>query len=130
VAVRRISKGPNVTGYKLEVGYNSTCDSEHAWWKLVDTVQRIRLNTGAIAGEVARIEPGRFGDAELREFAAAYLSDGDFTLTIDEAHRCVRQMASGGAPAREIKEAMRRAFSRLVIDAMHQARIEVNLIVS
>lgn len=126
------------TGYRVEVGYNSSWHRDDAWERLKAEAQRVRSDGQAILAEARRVEALRvdeFSAEVLGEYVAAYAADADLTLTIHESasedeRPCIRQLASGGGESRDIKELLRRAFCRLLIAAMHREGIEVNLVVS
>jgi hypothetical protein len=121
-----------MTGWHIRIGYISgdSCDynQEQAWEILKAEVARLREDTAAIVAELHRLKPLLFRrDTQqmLWELAAAYKAeDGDATLTILEDSREILQMASGD---RELKEHVRRAFCRLVLDVMHKYGIDINL---
>ena len=121
-----------MTRYHIEIGYLSAGDPEQAWQILVDVVQGLREQPNRIIGEALRIEGGSM--RELIHFAEQYSARfdcDDATLRVIQPllgrKGSIMQLASGGGLDREIKEKMRRAFSRLVIAEMHNRRIEVNL---
>lgn len=123
-----------MTGYHISIGYNSTLNhverTGKAWEALKETVSQLRTRTNAIVAEVLREQPNLGPVDVLVEYAETYGQDVDRTLTIieatDDRPAEIMQLASGGGDARDIKEAMRRAFSRLVIFEMHKRGIEVN----
>lgn len=121
------------TGYTLQVGYLSAGNREEAWREMKAITAALRADPSAITREVLRLESGHTSES-LDDYAEAYRLDSDATITIHEAigdrPACIHQMASGGGESRDIKEAMRRAFCRLVIEAMHRKGIEVTMIVS
>lgn len=121
-----------MTGYTLTAGYQSGGNKADAWQRLKQTALRLCETPDAIAAEVERLEPGRYSGEERAEYAAAYALRQDLTITFrdDPDDPAIHQSASGGGRGRELKEAMRRAFCRLVIEAMHRERIEVNMIVA
>lgn len=121
------------TSYSISIGYVSGYgfqgDADERWRVLVDAVQNIREDYRAILREVSRIEPQDL--QPLMDYAKAYASEReDLTLRIvdteinGERCRYIAQCASGD---RTEKEVVRRAFCRLVIDAMHARGVEVNL---
>lgn len=120
-----------MTGYHLSVGYISGYsagqDRSQAWEVMKEIVARLRQEPGLIAAEAARIEPGTLD--ECLEFAQNYHpSVGDLTVVVREGDpQEVAQSASGGGCERAMKEKLRRAFSRLVIEQMHRHGFEVNL---
>lgn len=134
-----------VTGYHIRIGYNSALNADEkraAFETLKEVVASLRDDTDRLVREVkhesvAWSDPARaaIDDALLREYAEVYRPPArDATLTIiepigDEPGQ-IMQLASGGGEAREVKERLRRAFSRLVILEMHRRGIEVNLVVA
>ncbi len=129
-----------MTGYRIEIGYNSAGPTgAEAWESLKAVALEICGNVAAIAVEVTRLEPSYTID-ELHGFVMAYADREDLTVTfhdepawhedVSEFKPYISQLASGGGASREVKEACRRAFCRMVIEAMHRRRIEVNLRVS
>ena len=120
------------TSYVLQVGYPSMFDRSEMAEKLIEIVEAIQANPQMIVDEAIRLEPDR--DVELlREYSIRYVPPvADLTLTseVDEIGLPIfRQLASGGGESRDVKESLRRAFCRLVIEAMHRARMEVSLLV-
>lgn len=141
-----------MTGYYISTGYISGYSgfrgtAEDAWKALVDLVEALRKQTDRIVAEVMRVEP-QAGDfcqcCTVREYAEAYtegdrqvnrvidpevsgleaVARADGTLIIDHEGETVSQLASGN---RGTKEAVRRAFCRLVIEDAHRAGLEVDL---
>ena len=118
------------TIYAIRPGYNSRQDPLVVEQVLEKVVADLRHRPGVICAEVLRLEP----HADLKElagFAAAYARD-DLTLKVErtDGKLLVAQFASGSGPVRELKESCRRAFARLVIEAMHRQKMEVSLTVS
>jgi len=121
-----------MTAYYIEVGYNSYYgDRGEVAEKLKEVVADIREHPERLVAETLRIEPELSQEA-LAEYAASYKPPGeDLTISIDESDGLkIVQLASGGGEARELKEALRRAMCRLVIEAMHRAKMEINIRVS
>ena len=127
-----------MTGYYLEIGYNSGYSSnEEAWANLKSAAELLRTDPGRIFREVKRLEP-EIDDTLLQECAEAY--DGrDLSMTIvdeqaperlQDAPNYIRQFASGGGAYRSVKEACRRAVCRILIEEMHRKKMEVNMRVS
>ena len=126
------------TGYRLEVGYLSGGNRADAWADLKAVALDICEHSNRIYDEVERVEGAR--GVALDEYVVAYRDRDDLTITFHETPNhfetpedfrpYIYQMASGGGAGRELKEACRRAFCRLVIETMHRKRIEVNMIVS
>ena len=117
------------TGYHIEAGYNSGCSREVVEEQLLAEVDSICDNPEQILCEVERVEKLKPSD----EYADCYRKPwSDCTIKIlNDGHKIsVMQMASGGGDERGIKESMRRAFCRLVLERMHRNQMEVNVIVS
>jgi len=127
-----------MTGYHISIGYNSTLTHiERAgmtWEALKEVVAELRSQPNLIVGEVQRERSNLAEPHILLDYAAAYQDGIDKTLNIieatDDRPAEIMQLASGSGDGRDIKEAMRRAFCRLVIFEMHKRGIEVNLIVA
>lgn len=99
--------------------------------KLREVIEGIQATPEVIIAEVIRLEP-EYTVETLQEYAESYLVPvQDLTLTFHEEDGLpvFTQCASGGGESREYKEAMRRAFCRLVIDGMHREKMEVSMIV-
>jgi hypothetical protein len=106
------------------------------WWpliavshKLVRCVEQLRVQPERIVQEARRLnapETCEEGCCTLLDMAQAYQSD-DGTLVINHQEHYILQLASGD---RMLKEHVRRAFCRLVIEDMHRQGIEVCLQVS
>lgn len=121
-----------MTGYHLQVGYQSGNSKADAWEALKAIVADLRTRPNELAVECARYDD--FSKADLMEYAELYQGDRDATISIIEAdgdrEAEVMQLASGMGASRDIKEALRRAFCRLVICRMHERGMEVNLVVA
>lgn len=129
------------TGYHLSLGYcsgfsKSQCQAK-AWDTFTQWVATMRENTRAIAEETSRLEPSLNAHdvwSVAKTFAAS--AEGCTLTVIDKVDehgdpsRSVMLMASGGGEYRVIKEATRRAFCRLALEAMHREGIELNISVS
>lgn len=133
------------TGYHLRVGYCSGSSGEHDayknWQMLVQLVGEIRDQPGMIIKEVERVGDQDKHDGTLLWSAAEDMSTAaaeagsQACMVIDDPpgggrDREVLLMASGGKPGRAAKEAVRRAFCRVVIEEMHRRGIEVSLVVA
>ncbi len=124
-----------MTGYYLRPGYQSNGSREEAWAVIRAIVADLRLDPNAIMAEVVRVDPKILLDEDYDECAMLYADDRDLTLRIFDAGReadqqdgpVIVQLASGGGKFREIKEQLRRAYCRLVIERCHAKGIEVNL---
>jgi hypothetical protein len=129
------------TSYYLSVGYLSGYSfqggPDAAWEVLKWIVERLRHEPSKLVAEARRLgAPERCarGCCDLRELAERYGAGEDLTLTVvervdedDAPVRYIRQVASGD---RMLKEHVRRAFCRLVIEEAHREGIEVDLTVS
>jgi hypothetical protein len=117
-----------MTGYHIEVGYNSGSFKVEVADKLREVVKTICAKPETILAEVKRIE----GCDIPEEYAESYREPWkDATVSfIDGEDFQVMQLASGGGESRDYKESMRRAFCRLVLEAMHRERMEVSVVVA
>lgn len=127
-----------MTGYHISIGYQSGGpDKEEAWEILKRVVLEICNRPHYLIDEAVR-----FGmqPREAHEYAGAYASacveyagTEDSTLRIIEGPRAegnppqIMMLAGGSGESRTIKEAMRRAFCRTVMDEMHKRGIEINI---
>lgn len=123
-----------MTGYTIEVGYNSAQGGEEVWDKLKTVAKGICKKPEQIAEEAIKFGAGqRCNKDSLMEYAEAYKECGekgtaDLTVRIIEGEEpYISQSASGGGEAREIKEHLRRAFCRLVLYEMHKSLMEINI---
>lgn len=123
-----------MTGYHISVGYNSAWKNPEVWRELTAVVERLRHQPDLIIAEVRRERVDLASVEDLRGYAEAYAANQDLTLKVidEDGDRPpeIVQLASGGGDSRDIKEAMRRAFCRLVIFEMHKLGMEVNLVVA
>lgn len=121
-----------MTGYHISIGYNSE-PAPNAWELLVEAVDETCASPNHIINEVRR-ETLEWSADELLEFVERYKARDDQTLTImppdGDRRGEVMQLAGGGGQSRLVKEAVRRAFARLVILKMHKLGIEVNFVVA
>ena len=127
-----------MTGYHISIGYMSGGpDKEEAWGILKEVVLDLCNAPARIADEAIFFGMER---ASAVEYASAYVGASianrgteDSTLRIIEADGKektppqIMQLAGGADPSRSIKEAMRRAFCRLVMYEMHKREIEINI---
>ena len=119
-----------MTGYTFSIGYLSGYgyqgSTDEAWQELVIVVDSLRKRPDRIATEARRLgapEQCEQGCCTLMTLALAY-QNHDATLVIRHDEQRVDQYASGD---RVLKEHVRRAFCRLVIEDMHRLGIDVNL---
>lgn len=123
--------------YTIEGGYNSSARPAEVRDKLRNVVSEIRNNPDRIAAELLQFEP-EWDVETVNEYVQSYLPiNTDLTVHVYEPDDSyvgspfqVRQCASGGGWERQLKEGLRRAFCRLVLREMHQARMEINIHVS
>lgn len=128
------------TGHHLSIGYQSGKSYGNAWKALKTIVQEMCTDPGMIAAEAGcfGLEPNiAFDYAEAyRAYDPEKLRTPDSSLVVHERtldenkireENDVMQMSSGGGESCDIKEAMRRAFCRIVIKKMHKLGFEVNL---
>lgn len=127
-----------MTGYHISIGYMSGGpDKEEAWEILKQVVLDLCNAPARIADEAISFGMDR---ATAIEYADAYVGASianrgtqDSTLRIIEADDKeetppqIMQLAGGTDPSRSTKEAMRRAFCRLVMYEMHKREIEINI---
>jgi hypothetical protein len=117
-----------MTGYHIEVGYNSVHSKEEVGKKLREVVKSICAKPEIITAELKRVEGREIPDSYAESYREPWQ---DATIKIIEGERLqVMQLASGGGESRDHKEAMRRAFCRLVIEAMHREQMEVSVYVA
>lgn len=126
-----------MTGYHISIGYLSGYDKDEAWKVLKMTVLDLCHNPHHLVDEAVRfgVDP-----RTACEYAAAYVGASeatqgteDSTLRIIEKNEAegtppqIMQLAGGSGESRTIKEAMRRAFCRIVMREMHKLEIEINI---
>jgi hypothetical protein len=115
------------TGYHITVGYNSNRVGDAVATTLLEVVKSICAEPKQILDNALVIE----GAMIPEEYADSYREPwNDLTIKIiaeKDGSPNIMQMASGGGHERNHKEAMRRAFCRLVLERMHQHRMEVNI---
>ena len=119
-----------MTGYSFSIGYLSGYgykgSTDDAWQELVIVVEALKKRPERIVAEAQRLnapEHCEEGCCTLMTLAMSYQCH-DATLVIHHEERTIDQYASGD---RMLKEHVRRAFCRLVIEDMHRLGIEVNL---
>lgn len=118
------------TSYHITVGYNSGFKNSEVESLLRSEVERLCSQPKRILEEVQRVE-GYLPDKEYGEHYRQPWQD--LTIRYSEAEPendlefAVIQSASGGGNSREVKEAMRRAFCRLILEAMNRHHMEVNI---
>lgn len=104
---------------------------------MLQVVTVLRADHARLVEEVKRIESVSYNTETLMPYARAYVGDQDITIRVEEEEDetygklpVIRQSASGGGESREIKEAFRRAFCRLVLQEMHRSQMEVSISVT
>ena len=128
-----------MTSYYISLGYQSgyagfVGDKSKCWEKLEELWCRLATDPERIKNEALRLGANEHCEdncCSIDDYCIRYKEGGDLTLRItkpvgDEEGYIV-QYASG---SRELKEQVRRAFCRLLIEDAHRAGIEVNLRVS
>ena len=132
-----------MTGYYIDVGYNSGYDREEVWIELKKLVISICKNPEILKEEIKREVDINIPD----EFIESYRWPcKDLTIQIkeentgtDEEKKYIQQYASGGNidfinnkfdNVRSYKEICRRAFCRLVLLKMHKKGMEINIYVA
>lgn len=124
------------TTYIISIGYNSGFSCKHddsikdkSWELLKSVVNKICSDPNSIVEEARRFNAPEeeIDECTLENCAARYeLPWNDMTIYFNEEEKLVVQCAAG---SREIKEHIRRAFCRLVLQEMHKHNIEINLTV-
>lgn len=122
-----------MTGWHMKAGYSSEFSKADVWAALKAVVKTICARPEDIAHEAFRVEPN-WNVPMLLHYAEPYRHREDLTLTVHEpvgdVEGSIDQLASGAGEGRAIKEAVRRAFVRLVIQDMHKQRMDVTLVVA
>jgi hypothetical protein len=120
-----------VTSYVISIGYNSG-RVDDSWENLKATAIKICNAPGRIVSEAIRINPEmpQSHSSLLHEFAEPFKERQDLTIKAYDESETVYLIASGGNVERDVKEILRRAFCRLLIEDMHRQGVEVNLHVS
>lgn len=127
-----------MTGYYIELGYQSgysaDFDLDEAWKEMKTVCGEICSRPERIADEAVRLgAPVEDDGAEIYTYAQSYHNCSDLTIKIvekekdGEKRRYIQQFASGGNPCRMMKEHLRRAFCRLMMEEMHKRGIEINI---
>lgn len=123
-----------MTGYHLRLGYNAATrtDDEQMWAILKAEARRVADDPAAIIAEARRLgspETCDDGCCCLDNYADNYAEpfgwDGHPVKVIDiPGNRQILQMASSDSA---VKYHVRRAYVRLLIEAMHKQAIEISL---
>ena len=126
-----------MTGYHINLGYSATrVDYDEMWKVLKQKTREICDNPQAIIAEARRLgnapETCPDGCCKLDTYADNYAEPfygygHPITIIEREGNRQIMQLASTDSG---IKYHVRRAFVRLLIEAMHREGIEVNLSVA
>jgi hypothetical protein len=139
-----------MTGYSIQIGYNSSHSRKEVELAMLECAKEIISDKGRIVKEVLRLEPniksrlgpemgfvgmrvGAHNGDSLEGYEDMYREKSDLTITFredEDGEKIICQAASGSFGARDIKEAFRRAFCRLMLEAMHKRKMEINVIVS
>ncbi len=119
-------------GHHISVGYNPRGDSEAHWLALLDQARRIADHPREIETEARRVgcaDHDRLGES-LEGYAENYRNvfgaPGHPVRIVEGEDRHVMQLAS--TDQGDIKYHVRRAFVRLLVEAMHSLSIEVTVI--
>ncbi len=121
-----------MTSYRIEVGYNSAQDLPEVAEYMLGALDALQERPELIVAEVLRLEPTMDSET-LEEYAASYRKPvNDLTVRVDEDTErdnlpIIVQLASGGEPGRSVKEALRRAVCRLVMEHCHRNAMEVSI---
>lgn len=121
-----------MTGYYIEVGYNSKWDKEEVWKELKKVVIDICKNSKVLIEEIKR-ETNKVIPIDFIEKYKWPCKDLTIRITEnneDNKENFISQAASGGGYERDCKEICRRAFCRLILLEMHKREMEVNIFVS
>jgi len=127
-----------MTGYHITLGYNGVAciDYDDMWEILKQKVREICDQPRVIIAEARRLgapEACSKGCCSLDTYADNYAESFETyghpisIINRGEGDRQIMQLASTAGP---IKYHVRRAFVRLLIEAMHREEIEVSLIVA
>lgn len=125
-----------MTGYHIEIGYNPTRGDHDEMWRLLKQEARnIADKPAEIIVEARRLdapESCEEGCCELEGYADNYAEPFEtaghpVSVIEDGDDRQIMQLASTDAG---FKYHVRRAYVRLLIEAMHRHGIEVNLTVA
>ena len=135
-----------MTGYLIEVGYNSSHHKEDVGDELIIAINEIRKSPNLIYDEVLRIEkkPEDGTLEDLKKHTDHYKDCDDLTIRIRDKYDpkimsntdptgftpYIDQTASSGNGFRGIKEQCRRAVCRLLLNWMHSKGMEINIIVT
>lgn len=135
-SVRRLVHPPNypktMTSYRIQVGYNSAQDLPEVGEYMLGALDALQDRPELIVAEVLRLEP-QIDRETLEEYAESYRKPvEDLTVRVDHDEErdslpIIVQLASGGEPGRSVKEALRRAVCRLVMDHCHRNAMEVSI---
>jgi hypothetical protein len=125
------------TTYVLSLGYNgNSVISEANQWLMLKRAAETLCSTPAwrehIMDEAVKYNCPSFDENGilLSEYILKFqIPCTDCTIMLDNEEHKIRLVASGGSLSRIIKTQLRRAFCRLIINQMHKANIEVNLVV-
>lgn len=121
------------TEYTISLGYlsgqSTSLSYEDAWKALVAYVEQLRHQPERIVQEARRLnapETCEQGCCTLQRMAEAYqLTEEECgPLVINQEDQHISQLTYGD---RMLKEHIRRAFSRLILEEMHRQGIEVCL---
>lgn len=120
------------TSWHIIPGYNgwSIYGEDEVAEILAEEARRVADDTIALRNEAYRLAPSSNGirENEMIEYCAKFMTRDDATVTIAPGE--VYLLASGGGRGRDIKHFTRRAFVRLLLEAMHARGLEINITVA
>lgn len=118
------------TRHVIQIGYNSSKCKYYVWEELKNHAEYLCNHPDDIAIEAKKYTVAALNDL-VDEFSKAYTDCRDLTIQIKEnkdVDKCyISQSSSGGGDQREVKEQLRRAFCRLILDYMHFLNMEINI---
>lgn len=119
-----------MTGYVLSCGYCSSFPTKDRWGALKEIVDSI-THTELVkeyykGGGQTTCEDGCCKAEEFADWMTTKRGH-DLSLRVVETKQQYTMLASGGDPGRTMKENMRRAFIRLVLEKAHKIQLEVNV---
>lgn len=134
-SVASCDRGDNMTGYHIAIGYNGATrvDYDEMWEILKRKTREVCEQPQAIIDEARRLgspETCSRGCCTLGTYADNYADPYEICghpITIIEDKQQIMQLASTDSA---MKYHVRRAFVRLLIEAMHREEIEVSLVVA
>ena len=122
-----------MTSYRIEVGYNSNHPREEVGAYMLKGLDAICNDPLHIVDEALDFQP-HLDREVLEEYCQSYRNPQDLTVMVrtdeETGLPTITQLSSGGGESREIKEALRRAACRLIMNHCHRNGMEVSVIVT